>query len=409
MGKQTINYLILKVASRCNINCTYCYMYNKGDGTFKSQPKFMSTDVVNNVLTKTLSHCTENNLRWFHFAFHGGEPLLASKDFYSEFITKCNSLFLPCGVQPIYSLQTNGILISDEWCDLFRALKIHVSISMDGDKKTHDQYRLDFSGKGTYDRVLAGVRTLQRQFSDQKSYHINLLSVINIDSDPIDQYEHFQKLGGISYIDFLFPDSNYEYPNLNGKSETPIADYLIPIFNRWFREKESTIRIRLFQAFVASIIGSDNVSTDSYGSLENNILVIETDGSIESVDVLKICGHGFTKNNYNITRNNLEDALNEPLIDLYYYSHINLCDQCQKCPLSTICGGGYLPHRYSKSNGFDNPSVYCKDLAKLICHIQNEVLNEFSDDIVELTSVMNLDWGELNNYVSKHNIPQAVS
>jgi uncharacterized protein len=383
-------------------------MYNKGDGTFKSQPKFMSENIVDNILKKTLSHCVDNNLPSFMFAFHGGEPLLASKQFYKDFVAKCNAMFLLKGIQPVYSMQTNGMLITDEWCNLFEELEIYASISIDGDKSTHDDYRIDFKGKGTYDRVIKGLRRLQRKFQGIDSYKVNLLSVINTKADPIEQYEHFRNLGGINNVDFLFPDSNYEYNEIEA-TETPIADYLIPIFDRWFCEEEKTIGIRLFKTFINMILGFENFSTDSYGSLENKILVIETDGAIESVDVLKICGHGFTKNDYNILWNDLEDALQEPLIDLYYYSHVNLCDQCKSCPLSTICGGGYLPHRYSKLNGFDNPSVYCKDLAKLICHIQNSIVNEFPNDVRELTGINPLNWDQLHAYVSQYQSPQKTA
>src|SRR6476619_3302013 len=87
--------LVLKVASRCNLNCTSCYMYNMGDSTYKNQPKVMSDAVVDGILQKTLLHCQRHNIEEFLFIFHGGEPLLAGFEFYEKFASKALDRLLP--------------------------------------------------------------------------------------------------------------------------------------------------------------------------------------------------------------------------------------------------------------------------------------------------------------------------
>jgi uncharacterized protein len=116
------------------------------------------------------------------------------------------------------------------------------------------------------------------------------------------------------------------------------------------------------------------------GSGENQVLVIETDGSIEPIGSLKVCGNGFTKIGANVLTHSLDEALGNDLAALFYSSGDVLCATCRECALHEVCGGGYLPMRYSTDRGFDNPSAYCGDLMKLITHIQNRVVGELSEE-----------------------------
>ena len=87
-----------------------------------------------------------------------------------------------------------------------------------------------------------------------------------------------------------------------------------------------------------------------------------TDGSVEAHDVLRIAGHGFTQTTFSIFDHALDEVRNEPRWQAARDASINLAAKCQKCKFMNACGGGYLPHRFSKANGYDNPSVYCGDL-----------------------------------------------
>lgn len=368
---------VIKIASRCNINCTYCYMYNHEDKTFKLQPKIMSDETINDLIKKIKIHCLITKVEKFQFILHGGEPLLAGKTFFENLIKKANNYLLP-EVKPTFHLQTNGILIDNEWCNLFKKHNVHVGVSLDGIKSINDQYRIDHKGKGSYDRVIKGIKVVQ-----ENNIGLGMLTVINIDADPIEFYEHLKHLK-IDNVDLLFPDYTHdELPvGINNGSftreKTPYADWLINIFDLWFSDKEK-LDIRLFKYCVCLLIGGE-INFDYLGTSNNNVLVIETDGGIEPVDSLKICGEGFTKMNANVSTNYFSEALSSPLSKMYLLSKKKIHKQCTICPLKQICGGGFLPHRYSKKNGFNNPSVYCADLIKLFTHIHNKVMNEFTED-----------------------------
>lgn len=387
--------LVLKVASRCNLNCTYCYMYNLGDTTYMKQPKVMSDDVVDSLIARVKKHCHMHGIDVFDFNFHGGEPLLAGPAFFEKFVSKANEALLP-EITPIFSMQTNGTLLTPQWCTVLGKLDIHIGISLDGTPESNDMHRIDHAGKGSYKQIINGIRIAQE--SEDLPNRPGLLSVINIKSDPAAVFEHFKSINP-NNIDFLLPDANYEslpYESANelqGNWETPYADWLIGVFDPWFNEKK-IFGITIFESFIRIILGN-TAGSEVVGDANKEQLVIETDGGIEPVGQLKICGNGFTKLGMNVLQNDIDDIIHTDLGILYHLSGKKICRFCQECPIREICGAGYLPHRYSRSKGFNNPSIYCHDLVKLITHIQNRLLDVIPAHLQEELGIVRISYDEV--------------
>lgn len=364
-------------------------MYNLGDKTYKNQPKLMSKETIENIYSRIIEHCEEHTIKNFSIILHGGEPLLAGQKYIEDFVNTGKRM-AEGKVNFRYNLQTNGILLNEDIVNSLEKLRVDIGVSLDGPKEVNDKNRFYHNGKGSYDDVVKGINVLL----NNKSYkeRTGLLSVMNIDSDPIESYEHIKSLdlkGG----DYLFPYGTYDNPPLGkaGSTEnTYYADWLIKIFDTWYNEKEETRpSLRLFGDITTSILGND-LMADYLGNKNNEVLVIETDGSMEAVDGLKSCGDGFTKTGANVSSFSINQALDTPLAKLYHYSHKHLCKKCRSCPINETCGGGDLANRYSSQNGFDNPSIYCSDLEKLISHIQNRIIDRLPQQLVEEAKIERL-------------------
>lgn len=366
-----VRVLVLKMVSRCNLDCTYCYVYNLGDTTYRDQPRVMPPEVASALFARVRSHCLRHGMDRFFFIFHGGEPMLAGPEFFERFVEEANRVLLP-EVQPVFSMQTNGTLIDEAWCAHLERLGIPFGISLDGPPEVNDLHRVDHAGRGSYADVRRGLDIAVAAGSKP-----GLLTVIDVASDPVAIYEHFASLG-IRTVDFLLPEATHDRPpkGLPG-TDTPYADWLIRIFDRWFPESPVRVRIRIFEDIIAQILGAKS-TIDTMGTSKNEVLVIEADGGIEPIGSLKVCGHGFTKLGANVRTHELDDALATDLARAYHLSGQILAPECRACAVHEVCGGGYLPHRYRAENGFDNPSVYCRDLMKLTTHVQNRVLDVLS-------------------------------
>lgn len=393
------NEIVVKIASRCNINCTYCYMYNKGDNSYLKQPKFMHPDVYKAMFSRIKTHCDEKQLNYFALSIHGGEPLLAGKKYLREFVETGRSILN--GIHLILALQTNGILIDKEWCDLFEELGIEVGISIDVSEHAHNKYRVDHKGKGTYPETLVGLNIAKEHPYGKR---FGALAVIDINTDPAGVYDHFKALN-ITSLDLLLPDNNYnDLPtgmNSNYDEErkkTPYANWLIPVFNRWM-EDNNRIGIRMFSLIVNLILGK-KTGNDQIGAEMASLLVIETDGGIEPVDHMKICGPEFTKLGLNVLQHELKEISKTDLYQKFFHAKTRLPVLCQHCAISNVCGGGLFATRYSHTTEFDNPSVYCLDLLKLITHVQNTVLDHFTLQEIEQLGIERLSYEDALRFMT---------
>lgn len=383
-----IRNVAIKIASRCNINCKYCYIYNRGDYSYKEQPKFMSPEVYQELINKIQLYCFQNELNSFQVYLFGGEPLLAGKEYITTLVNAFRDILEP-DIKVTFAMQTNGILLDEEWLNILDELDIGFGISLDGTKEVNDANRVDFKDQGTYDKVISNVELMKA-----RRQYPSFLSFLNINYDPVKTYQHFKSIGANS-VDFLFPDANfYNLPQALTHTEdaydwnnTPYGDWYISLFDQWFYDKNPKPRVRFLHYLLQIILGND-IGYDLAGVQPTQLVMIESNGDIEAVDDLRVCGDGFTKSKMNLFTHSLEDAEQQELIKLHNSSKDKLARQCMVCPAKEICGANYLPTRYGKKNGFNNPSIYCPDLLKIITHVRNAVIAELHKAGSELADEM---------------------
>ncbi|GGC05485.1 hypothetical protein GCM10011325_35480 [Dyadobacter sediminis] len=368
-------------------------MYNSGDESYRLLPKVMTENTVNWLIEKTIQHCKKYKIKEFEFILHGGEPLLAGKEFFERFAKKARQQLGAIGVSVRIGVQTNGIMIDAGWCKLLNTLSINIGISIDGPAWWHDKYRMDHQLNGTHAKTIAGLRAAQKE-----QCKIGVLSVMDATSNPIEMYDYFKGLN-IKDLDFLWPDHHHEkLPELylrkvSSPTYTPFGDWWITLFDYWFNDSHNKPRIRFLNQVILMILGVD-AGFESLGGEENRYLIIETDGEIEASDYLKACGNGFTKEGINITTHELSDALNAPLMKMHRQSHRMLADTCRQCSIRDVCGGGHIAHRYGNGRGFSNSSVYCFDLMKLLTHIQNRLLDRLSAETIRQARLTRMSYAD---------------
>lgn len=365
---------VLKVHSRCDLSCDYCYMYQMADQSWQFQPKRMSLTIARQVAARIAEHAQAHNLDEISIVLHGGEPLLAGQDLIGRTIDAVRDA-TGAGTAVHACVQTNGATLDEEFLALFGRLGVRVGVSLDGGHTAQDRHRRYASGRGSYPAVAAGLRLL----TGERFRHLfsGLLCVIDVANDPLDVYQGLLEFGP-PHVDFLLPHGTWDSPPPRRVADaaTPYADWLITIFDRWYDNPET--RIRLFDQIIRLLLGRPS-STESVGLAPARFVVIETDGAMAQVDTLKATFHGAADTGLNVARDSFDDALQLPQIAARQLGYDALCAKCQACQVWRVCGGGLYAHRYQAGTGFANPSVYCPDLLQLIRHIRDRV----SADIAE--------------------------
>jgi uncharacterized protein len=354
---QPISQLLVKVATRCNIDCSYCYWFR--DASVYDKPKLMSADVLRQLLLRVEEHIAKHSLVDFPIILHGGEPLLWGVENFHRFAQACEDISSRTGCEIPIAVTTNGLLIDDEWLDCLEAHDISVAISLDGPAHIHDAHRRTFQGNGTH----AAVERVARKLVS-RDIGLLALAVCN-PAHPPKQYADFFAACGISNYDIMIPDATVD------ENPPSIAAFYEGLFNLWLEANRTkpTVHIRIIADMITALLGN-NSPTEGVGHKPVELCTVMTDGSVEAHDVLRIAGDGFTQTTFNIFDHPIDDVRNEPRWKAARDASINLCGKCRQCKFMNACGGGYLPHRFSKRNGYDNPSVYCDDLYAMFENMQ---------------------------------------
>ena len=361
---------ICKVASRCNLDCDYCYIYHHVDQTWRDQPQRMSLDTAAQLGRRIKEHALRHHLSGVDVTLHGGEPLLVGVDYLTQWVEQV--AMLAEGVPLQFQMQTNGVLFDEEALQFCLKWNVRVGLSMDGPRKANDLHRFNFDRKSSFEMVERAARLLASP--EGKRIWSGFLAVIDLQHDPVEVYDYFRSFNPHS-IEFLLPLANYDARppgKLVDLNTTPYADWLLAIFLQWFNERPQTITVRRFRDIIALMAGATS-SSEEWGLQPVDFAVVETNGSIEAVDTLKTCYSGANYLGLNIFTNTFDDMYTAPAVVERQARWSKLCATCQECELVGVCGGGYFPHRYSAQNGFQNPSIYCADLMKMIREIHRAV------------------------------------
>jgi uncharacterized protein len=325
----------------------------------------MSDRVFESMIRRVSAHCERSAQPVVRLMFHGGEPMLAGASRFRRWLVRIAEE-LSEGRYVSLAIQTNATLIDDDWARLFAEFRVEVGVSLDGPPEVNDRFRVDHGGRGSYERVMRGVEALRRH-----QVPFSVLSVIQPGTDGLATYRHFCSMAPRT-INFLFPDHNHE--DIEGvrraHGPNPIADFLLPVVDEWYGGGSSRGDVPLLRNMCRIILGGESRS-DMFGNSPLGFVFIEPDGEIEGLDVLRIDAEGLAATGLNVTRDDfLAIASAHPFHAAAIFYGLPVPRDCGACPERETCAGGYLPHRYSRSRGFDNRSVWCPDILVLFGHLR---------------------------------------
>lgn len=364
-----IDEFVLKVASRCNIDCDYCYEYNQGDTSWKLQPKRISLDTVCTLASRIHEHAVRHGIERVSVGIHGGEPLLLGPELFEKV---CCALFTGIkgmGTGLDISVQTNGMLITRDFVEVFKKFDVKVGVSLDGNRWHNDRHRLTKGGATTFARVIGGVSILRENAPHLFS---GILAVVDLENDGVSVVNALYETGARN-IDLLLPHHNWDKPpDKNSDSKTPYADWYMRIWAPWVRGDWPGLRIRFLENIVMRLTGHPGIYEQMSVS-PATLVAISTSGGIEGVDTLKSTGNSSHLTTFNIRDHPFDDVLEQRFYKERCFPMEALSEACKSCDIGDLCVGGYLPHRFSKENGFANPSVYCKDLYALVGRIERDL------------------------------------
>lgn len=354
--KPVFNFVLVKLASRCNIACTYCYWFR--DSEVYNKPAVLTKESEDAFCRRLEEHIVEHGMQEFMLVFHGGEPLLFPKHRFITLQEKLDAISERTGCEIERGVSTNAVLIDDEWAQILKKYQVNASVSIDGPPEIHDKYRIDFKGLGTHAGTVKGIEALRAV-----GHEPGIISVCNPTTDPEKLLAYIVDELGVTRFDILPPDATH------ADNPPPIDDYFIRLFDVWYEKyADRGVRITTLDAMISGTMGGESCS-DTIGLGPIDTLTLMTDGTLEPLDVLRITGNASTKTDTSVHTHSLQDAQQDARWLGAYNASLSLCETCKRCEYMDACGAGHLAQRWSPDNGYDNPSVYCESWKKIFDHI----------------------------------------
>lgn len=365
--------MVKPVGSLCNLECSYCYYLDKASLYDHHQPK-MSPGLLEEYIKQYLD---ANEVQEITFCWHGGEPLLAGIDYYRRAISIQNKYRSQKKI--INTIQTNGILVNDEWCDFFLRNNFLVGVSLDGPEDIHDKFRRDKKGEPTFNRALKAVRLMA-----EKGVEYNILCTVNSMSEGrgaevylflrsvtrfiqfLPVLEHVARKDDTGKMHIVSPDAEGSEPAPWSVSAQGFGRFMIDVFNQWVTNDVGRVFVQLFDSTLARWCGLDP-GLCSMNETCGEALVVEHNGDVYS------CDH-FVYPEYklgNITTSTIRDIVNSPAqISFGINKRNSLPGQCLWCRYYFACTGECPKHRFNKTaSGEKGLNALCEGYMAFFSHV----------------------------------------
>ena len=341
-----IHVLAKPTGAICNLQCSYCFFLNK-DRLYPGSHFRMSDEVLETYIRQLIEYHRSPQVT---VAWQGGEPTLMGIDFYRRALDY-QRLYKKPGMVFENTLQTNGTLLNDEWCEFFKENNFLIGISIDGPRRLHDVYRRDKQGQSTFDRVMRGLRLLQKHGVE---YNI-LVTVNRVNADhPLEVYRFLRDEAGTDWIQFIpaierlvdgqvtiFQQGN----TVSERSVKPrqFGHFLITIFDEWVRHDVGKIFVQTFEAAVRNWMRLPSSGMCVFNATCGHGLALEHNGDLYA------CDH-FVEPGYllgNVAQNHLLELVGSERQLTFGRNKLDtLPSSCRECEVWFACKGECPKNRF---------------------------------------------------------------
>lgn len=341
--------LIKPASSLCNMRCKYCFYHDVAEHRKIKSNGIMTESTIDILLKRVFDDIKKPSI--INFAFQGGEPTLAGLEYYDYFTKKVEENNTD-GHTIHYSIQTNGYLVDDKFCELFKAYNFLVGISLDGPREINDCNRVDINLKGTYDRVNQVIKLFHKY-----KVEYNVLSVITkqMAKKPQTLFNYYVK-SNIKYVQLIPCLKSLDHKEgeaLNKYDLRPqeYALFLKELFSLWYEAYKNNqyISIRQFDNLILMLNGQPPEQCGLSGKC-NLQCVVEADGSVYPCDFYVLDPY----NQGNLHQNSLEDMINSAGARAFLDDQVRESPLCKSCKVYHLCGGGCKRYKsfYSEEKGY---------------------------------------------------------
>ena len=380
-------YVMLKpIGAACNLACNYCYYLEKSN-LYKHQPKRqMSEELLERFVKDYIEAQTMNEVV---FTWHGGEPTLRPLSFYQKAVELQKKYARGRIIHN--SLQTNGTLLTDEWCRFLKENNWLVGLSIDGPEELHDRYRRDSQGKPSWKRVMEGIRLLQHY-----GVEWNAMAVVNrYNADHPQAFYRFFKSIGCQYIQFTpIVERNVQHADgrhlasINDADDAPVTDFsvtpeqwgnfLCGLFDEWVKQDIGRVFVQIFDSMLANWVGVAP-GTCIYAKECGHAGVMEFNGDVYSCDHFVFPQYKLGNIN---ERTLIEMLYGEKQRRFSQLKYNKLPRQCKECRWAFACHGECPKNRFVNDR-YGNPGLnyLCAGYRRFLEHIaptMNEMKKAFT-------------------------------
>ena len=352
--------VVFKIVERCNINCSYCYYFNMGENSALTRPVKVAPETVRRIATWIASGCRDLGIPNVLISFHGGEPMMIRPQALSSICDTFRAALMPeFGLG--FSIQTNGTILNDAWLDVFATHGVNIGVSIDGDRQANDRFRRDHRDRSTFDRVERNLRRLMDWAGDDPRRRPSTISVLDWRNDYRAIYHYLRGLG-VRHMSFLLPDRSLD-DGFSGADETArrYGQALSEIFDAWLAEDDPNISVRQIRELVHHFqIRHEPAPPADPDFAAYQIVVMQSDGTA-SVNDSYIPALDWYRQapSRRVDEASLREFLGQPVFAEIARMARSPAERCRSCMWVGVCRGGDLENRFSRANGFDNPSAYC--------------------------------------------------